>query len=100
MAVMFAAGLGAVATAPLMAILTTRAPERAASEGDDGGDHGVTISGPITVLVLGRLLESIDVRTVLFGARHRTGGHGRRVRGVVPRRAGDLLPPAAGEAVA
>ena len=26
MAVMFAAGLGAVATAPLMAILTTRAP--------------------------------------------------------------------------
>jgi hypothetical protein len=58
----------------------------------------ITISGPVTVLVLGWLLESLDVRTVLLGL-----AVGRVVMAVafaviVPRRAGDLRPPTTGEA--
>ena len=98
MAVMFAAGLGAVATAPLIAIITTRAPEELRPKVMTAVITLITISGPVTVLVLGWLLESVDVRTVLLGL-----AIGRVVMAVafaviVPRRAGDPRPPTTGEA--
>ena len=100
MAVLFAAGLGAVATAPIMAILTTRAPEELRAKVLTAVITIVTISGPVTVLLVGRLLEGVDVRTLLFAM-----AVGRVLMAVafavvVPRRAGDLMPPASGEAVA
>jgi hypothetical protein len=60
----------------------------------------ITISGPVAVLVLGRLLESFDVRTILLAL-----AIGRLVMAVafaviVPRRAGPVIPPTPGEAVA
>ena len=98
MAVMFAAGLGAVATAPLIAIITTRSPEELRPKVMTAVITLITISGPVTVLVLGWLLESLDVRTVLLGL-----AIGRVVMAVafaviVPRRAGEPRPPATGEA--
>jgi MFS family permease len=100
-AVMFAAGLGAVATAPLMAILTTRAPAELRPKVMTAVITLITISGPVTVLALGWLLESFDVRTILLAL-----AIGRVVMAVafaviVPRRAGPAaMPPATGEAVA
>ena len=59
----------------------------------------VTISGPFAVLALGRLLESVDVRTILF-----TLGVGRILMAatflVVVRRAGAAVPREAEQAVA
>ncbi len=77
---LFAAGLGAVATAPLMAILTTRAPDELRAKVMTAVITIVTISGPVTVLVLGRLLESIDVRTMLLALAIGRVVHGRRLR--------------------
>jgi hypothetical protein len=100
-AVMFAAGLGAVATAPLMAILTTRAPAELRPKVMTAVITLITISGPVTVLALGWLLESFDVRTILLAL-----AIGRVVMAVafaviVPRRAGPVaMPPTPGEAVA
>ena len=80
MAVLFAAGMGAVATAPLIAIITKRAPGRSACQGDDGGhhdrdDHGPARGGGVrTSLGVDRRADA-DVR-----ARARAGGHGRRLR--------------------
>lgn len=66
MAVLFAAGLGAVAAAPLMAIITTRAPEELRPKVMTAVITLITVSGPVSVLGIGRLLESMDVRTILL----------------------------------
>ena len=100
MGVLFAAGLGAVATSPIMALLTTRAPDELRAKVMTAVITIVTISGPLTVLVVGRLLESIDVRTLLFAL-----AIGRVVMAVafamiVPRRATPPVPPVPEEAVA
>lgn len=99
MAVLFASGLGAVASAPLMAIFTTRAPGHLRAKVMTAVITVVTISGPFAVLALGRLLESFDVRTILFAL-----GVGRILMAAmfiaVVRRVEPPLPPAAGEAVA
>ena len=59
----------------------------------------VTISGPFAVLALGRLLESFDVRAILFAL-----GVGRILMAVlflfVVRRAGPTVPREAEQAVA
>jgi MFS family permease len=67
MGVLFAAGLGAVAAAPMMAIFTTRAPEELRPKVMTAVITLITISGPIALLAVGRLLESYDVRTILLG---------------------------------
>lgn len=100
MGVMFAAGLGAVATAPLMAILTTRAPGQLRAKVLTAVITVITISGPLAVLGVGRLLESVDVRTVLFAMAVGRVAMAVAFAIVVPRRAGDLIPPATEEAVA
>ena len=91
MGVLFASGLGAVASAPLMAMVTTRAPDRLRAKVMTAMITIVTISGPFAVLALGRLLESFDVRTILFAL-----GVGRIVMAalflVVVRRAGSAMP--------
>lgn len=98
MAVLFASGLGAVASAPLMAIFTTRAPGHLRAKVMTAVITVVTISGPFAVLALGRLLESFDVRTILFAL-----GVGRILMAAmfiaVVRRV-DPPMPASGEAVA
>jgi MFS family permease len=98
MAVLFASGLGAVASAPLMAIFTTRAPGHLRAKVMTAVITVVTISGPFAVVALGRLLESFDVRTILFAL-----GVGRILMAAmfiaVVRRVEPPLPPA-GEAVA
>ena len=98
MAVLFASGLGAVASAPLMAIFTTRAPGHLRAKVMTAVITVVTISGPFAVLALGRLLESFDVRTILFAL-----GVGRILMAAmfiaVVRRVEPPLP-ASGEAVA
>ena len=99
MAVMFAAGLGAVATSPLMAILTTRRPSELRAKVMTAVITIVTISGPVAVIALGRLLESIDVRTFLFAIAIGRVAMAIAFAVVVPRRAG-TCPPAAEEAVA
>jgi len=66
MGVLFASGLGAVASAPLMAMITTRAPEQLRPKVMTAAITVITISGPFAVLALGRLLESFDVRAILF----------------------------------
>jgi MFS family permease len=100
MGVMFAAGLGAVATAPLMAILTTRAPAELRPKVMTAVITVITISGPLTVLVLGRLLEDIDVRTLLFALAIGRVAMAIAFALIVPRRAGGQLPPVTEEAVA
>jgi hypothetical protein len=60
----------------------------------------VTITGPLAVVVSGRLLESIDVRTLMFVLALGRVGMAIVFALVVPRRARLELPPAAGEAVA
>jgi hypothetical protein len=59
----------------------------------------VTISGPFAVIALGRLLESFDVRAILFAL-----GIGRILMAaifvVVVRRAGAAVPREAEQAVA
>ena len=81
MAVMFAAGLGAVATAPLMAILTTRAPAELRPKVMTAVITLITISGPVTVLALGLAARVLRRAHDPPRARHRTGRHGGRVRG-------------------
>ena len=91
--VLFASGLGAVASAPLMAMVTTRAPDRLRAKVMTAMITIVTISGPFAVLALGRLLESFDVRTILFAL-----GVGRIFMAaaflLVVRRAGSAMPQA------
>jgi hypothetical protein len=92
MAVLFASGLGAVASAPLMAMVTTRAPEQLRAKVMTATITVITVSGPFAVLALGRLLEFVDVRAILFAL-----GIGRIVMAaaflVVVRRAqGEQLP--------
>jgi predicted MFS family arabinose efflux permease len=91
MGVLFASGLGAVASAPLMAMVTTRAPERLRAKVMTAVITIVTISGPFAVIALGRLLESFDVRTILFAL-----GVGRIFMAalflIVVRRAGSTMP--------
>ncbi len=98
MGVLFASGLGAVASAPLMAMVTTRAPNQLRAKVMTAMITIVTISGPFAVLALGRLLESFDVRTILFAL-----GVGRILMAamflVVVRRAGSAVPQP-GQAVA
>ena len=93
MGVLFASGLGAVASAPLMAMVTTRAPDRLRAKVMTAMITIVTISGPFAVLALGRLLESFDVRTILFAL-----GVGRIFMAaaflLVVRRAGSAMPQA------
>ena len=100
MAVMFAAGLGAVATSPIMAILTTRAPEALRAKVMTTVITIVTIAGPIAVLATGRVLESVDVRTFLFAMAVGRVAMAVAFAIVVPRRAGDLTLPPPEEAVA
>jgi MFS family permease len=66
MAVLFASGLGAVASAPLMAMVTTRAPGQLRAKVMTATITVITVSGPFAVLALGRLLEFVDVRAILF----------------------------------
>jgi hypothetical protein len=66
MAVLFFAGLGAVAAAPMMAIITTRAPEELRPKVMTATITLITVSGPLAVLAIGRLLESVDVRSILL----------------------------------
>ena len=91
MGVLFASGLGAVASAPLMAMVTTRAPHQLRAKVMTATITIVTISGPFAVIALGRLLESFDVRTILFAL-----GVGRILMAamflVVVRRAGAAMP--------
>jgi len=91
MGVLFASGLGAVASAPLMAMVTTRAPNQLRAKVMTAVITIVTISGPFAVIALGRLLESFDVRTILFAL-----GVGRILMAamflVVVRRAGSAMP--------
>ena len=100
MAVMFAAGLGAVATSPIMAILTTRAPSELRAKVMTAVITIVTIAGPVAVIATGRLLEYMDVRTFLFAMAIGRVAMAIAFAVVVPRRAGDLVLPAAEEAVA
>jgi hypothetical protein len=100
MAVLFAAGMGAVATAPLIAIITKRAPGELRAKVMTAVITIVTITGPLAVVVSGRLLESIDVRTLMFVLALGRVGMAVVFALVVPRRARLELPPAAGEAVA
>jgi MFS family permease len=99
MGVLFASGLGAVASAPLMAMVTTRAPEHLRAKVMTALITVVTISGPFAVIALGRLLESVDVRAILFAL-----GIGRILMAaifvVVVRRAGAAVPREAEQAVA
>ena len=99
MGVLFASGLGAVASAPMMALFTTRAPGHLRAKVMTAMITVVTISGPFAVLALGRLLESFDVRAILF-----TLGVGRILMAAlfifVVRRAGSALPREVEQAVA
>jgi MFS family permease len=99
MAVLFASGLGAVASAPLIAMFTTRSPEHLRAKVMTATITVVTISGPFAILALGRLLESFDVRTILFAL-----GIGRILMAAmfiaVVRRAGPTVPREAEQAVA
>ena len=100
MGVLFAAGLGAVATSPIMAILTTRAPEELRAKVMTAVITMVTISGPLTVLVVGRLLESIDVRTLLLALAIGRVAMAVAFAVIIPRRASAPVPPVPEEAVA
>ena len=97
---LFAAGMGAVATAPLIAIITKRSPGELRAKVMTAVITIVTITGPLAVVVSGRLLESIDVRTLMFVLALGRVGMAVVFALVVPRRARHELPPAAGEAVA
>jgi MFS family permease len=66
MAVLFAAGLGAVATPPLMSILTRRPPVELRAKVMSAMITLITLSGPLAVLGIGWLLESVDVRVILL----------------------------------
>jgi hypothetical protein len=83
-----------------MAILTTRAPEELRAKVMTAVITIVTISGPATVLAVGWLLESVDVRTLLFGLAVGRVAMALAFAVIVPRRAGDLAVPATEEAVA
>jgi MFS family permease len=99
MAVLFASGLGAVASAPMMALFTTRAPAHLRAKVMTAMITIVTVSGPFAVIALGRLLESFDVREILFAL-----GVGRIFMAalfiIVVRRAGAAVPREAEQAVA
>jgi MFS family permease len=97
MGVLFAAGLGAVATPPLIAIITKRAPDELRAKVMTAVFTVVTISGPLAVVVAGRLLDSIDVRTLILFLAFGRIAMAAVFAAVVPRRARDTLPPAAGE---
>ena len=96
MGVLFAAGLGAVATSPIMALLTTRAPDELRAKVMTAVITIVTISGPLTVLVVGRLLESAPCAHTALGARNRACGHGGRIRGDHPAASDDAGAGGAG----
>jgi len=66
MGVLFFAGLGAVAAAPMMALITTAAPDELRPKVMTAVITLITVSGPVAVLAIGRLLESVDVRTILL----------------------------------
>ena len=100
MGVMFAAGLGAVATAPLMAILTTRAPDELRPKVMTAVITMITISGPLTVSAIGWLLEYIDVRSLLFALAIGRVAMAIVFATIVPRRAGEPPAPVAEEALA
>jgi MFS family permease len=63
--VMFLAGLGSIAGGPLFALITTRTPEALRAKVLTAVFTVVTISGPVAVIAIGRLLDEIDVRTLL-----------------------------------
>jgi Transmembrane secretion effector len=100
MGVMFAAGLGAVATSPLLALITTRAPAPLRPKVLTAVITIVTISGPLAVLGVGWLLESVDVRTLLFFLAVGRVAMAVAFALIVPRRAGAQVPPVTEEAVA
>jgi MFS family permease len=100
MTVLFLAGLGSVATSPIMAILTTRAPKELRAKVLTAVITIITVSGPLAVLTVGRLLESVEVRTLLFALAVGRVAMAIAFAVVVPRRAGDLVLPPAEEAVA
>jgi MFS family permease len=100
MGVLFAAGLGAVATSPIMALLTTRAPDELRAKVMTAVITFVTISGPLTVLVVGRLLESIDVRTLLLALAIGRVAMAVAFALIIPRRAATSVSPVPEEAVA
>ena len=100
MGVLFAAGLGAVATSPIMALLTTRAPDELRAKVMTAVITLVTISGPLTVLVVGRLLESVDVRTLLFALAIGRVAMAVAFALIVPRRATTPVTAVPEEAVA
>jgi MFS family permease len=100
MGVLFAAGLGAVATSPIMALLTTRAPDELRAKVLTAVITFVTISGPLTVLVVGRLLESIDVRTLLLALAIGRVAMAVAFALIIPRRAATSVSPVPEEAVA
>jgi MFS family permease len=63
--VLFLAGLGSIAAGPLFALITTRTPDALRAKVLTAVFTVVTISGPLAVVAIGRLLEEIDVRTLL-----------------------------------
>jgi MFS family permease len=63
--VMFLTGLGSIAAGPLFALITTRTPEALRAKVLTAVFTVVTISGPVAVIAIGRLLDEIDVRTLL-----------------------------------
>lgn len=65
MGVMFVAGLGSMAAGPIIALITTRTPGPLRAKVMTAVFTLVTISGPLAVVAVGRLLESFDVRTLL-----------------------------------
>jgi MFS family permease len=66
MGVLFFAGLGAVAAAPMMAMITTRAPDELRPKVMTAMITLITVTGPLAVLAVGRLLEAVDVRSILL----------------------------------
>jgi predicted MFS family arabinose efflux permease len=100
MAVLFLAGLGAVATAPLITLFTTRAPPELRPKVMTAVITLVAVTGPIAMIATGRLLESVDVRTLMFGLALGRVAMALVFVAVVPRRAKHMLPPTVEEAVA
>ncbi len=100
MGVLFAAGLGAVATAPLIAIITKRAPGELRAKVMTAVFTLVTVTGPLAVVVAGRVLESVDVRALMLVLAIGRILIAAVFVALVPRRAKDTLPTAAEEALA
>jgi MFS family permease len=95
LAVLFAAGLGSIAAGPLIALITTRTPEARRAKVMTAVFTIVTAAGPLALLATGRLLEYVDVRTLLLAFAVGRIAMAALFVAVVPRRAGEDVAPAA-----